>query len=116
MAKKRRSKYAGTIPSHDHQHQNLTWALIAILACTLVASASTVWICQFVLDSFQDSHAMVGLITDAGLVFDDKNLEGDLSVATTGLHMAKDFGLALVIGVLGVGLAVLVRIRRQKAS
>jgi len=59
---------------------------------------------------------MVGLITDAGLVFDDKNLEGNLSVATTGLRMAKDFGLALVIGVVGVGVAVLVRIRRQKAS
>jgi hypothetical protein len=115
MAKKRRSKYAGTIPT-DHQHQNLTWALIAILACSLVASASTVWICQYVLDSFQDSHAMAMLITDAGVLSDDKNLEGNLSVATQGLHMAKDFGLALTIGVLGVGLAVFVRVRRQKAS
>jgi hypothetical protein len=115
MAKKRRSKYAGVIP-HDHQHQNLTWALIAILACSLVASASTVWICEYVLDSFQNSHAMAMLITDAGVLSDDKNLEGNLSVATQGLHMAKDFGLALTIGVLGVGLAVFVRVRRQKAS
>jgi hypothetical protein len=115
MAKKRRSKYAGVIP-HDHQHQNLTWALIAILACSLVASASTVWICEYVLDSFQNSHAMAMLITDAGVLSDDKNLEGNLSVATTGLHMAKDFGLALTIGVLGVGIAVFVRVRRQKAS
>ena len=115
MAKKQRSKYAGTIPT-DHQHQNLTWALIAILACSLVASASTVFICQFVLDSFQDTHAMAMLITDAGVLSDDKNLEGNLSVATQGLHMAKDFGLALTIGVLGVGLAVFIRVRRQKAS
>jgi hypothetical protein len=56
------------------------------------------------------------LLTDAGIVSDDKNLEGNLSVATTGLHIAKDFGLALTIGVIGVGLAVLIRIRRQKAS
>jgi hypothetical protein len=115
MAKKRRSKYAGTIPT-DHQHQHLTWALIAILVCSLVASASTAWICQYVLDSFQDSHAMAMLITDAGVLSDDKNLEGNLSVATQGLQMAKDFGLALTIGVIGVGLAVFVRIRRQKAS
>jgi hypothetical protein len=115
MAKKRRSKYSGTIPT-DHQHQHLTWALIAILACSLVASASTAWICQYVLDSFQDSHAMAMLITDAGVLSDDKNLEGNLSVATQGLQMAKDFGLALTIGVVGVGLAVFVRIRRQKAS
>jgi len=100
----------------DHQHQHLTWALIAILACSLIASASTVFICQFVLDSFQDSHAMAMIISDAGIVSDDKNLEGNLSVATQGLHMAKDFGLALTIGVVGVGIAVFVRVRRQKAS
>jgi len=115
MAKKRRSKYAGTIPM-DHQHQHLTWALIAILVCSLVASASTVFICQFVLNSFQSSHAMAMLISDAGVVSDDKNLENNLSVATQGLHMAKDFGLALTIGVVGVGIAVFVRVRRQKAS
>jgi hypothetical protein len=118
MAKKRKSKYAGIIPATDHQHQQekLTWALIAILVCSFIASASTAYICQYVLDSFQDSHAMAMLITDAGVLSDDKNLESNLSVATQGLHMAKDFGLALTIGVVGVGLAVLVRIKRQKAS
>jgi hypothetical protein len=69
-----------------------------------------------VLDSFQNSHAMAMLITDSGVLSDDKNLEGNLSVATQGLHMAKDFGLALTIGVIGVGIAVFVRVRRQKAS
>ena len=59
---------------------------------------------------------MAMLITDAGVVSDDKNLEGNLSSATQGLRMAKDFGMALVIGVVGVGIAVFVRIRRQKAS
>ena len=101
---------------HDHHHQHLTWALIAILVCSFIASASTAYICQYVLDSFQDSHAMAMLITDAGVLSDDKNLEGNLSVATQGLRVAKDFGLALTIGVVGVGLAVLVRIRRQTAS
>ena len=59
---------------------------------------------------------MAMLITDAGVLSDDKNLEGNLTVATQGLHMAKDFGLALTIGVVGVGIAVFVRVRRQKAS
>jgi hypothetical protein len=59
---------------------------------------------------------MAMLITDAGVLSDDKNLEKNLSVATQGLQMAKDFGLALVIGVIGVGIAVFVRVRRQKAS
>jgi hypothetical protein len=91
--------------AHDHHHQHLTWALIAILVCSFIASASTAYICH-----------MAMLITDAGVLSDDKNLEGNLSVATQGLQVAKDFGLALTIGVVGVGLAVLVRIRRQKAS
>jgi hypothetical protein len=59
---------------------------------------------------------MAMIISDAGIVSDDKNLEGNLSVATQGLQVAKDFGLALVIGVVGVGLAVFVRIRRQSRS
>ena len=59
---------------------------------------------------------MAMIISDAGIVADDKNLEGNLSSATQGLRMAKDFGLALTIGVLGVGLAVFVRFRRQMAS
>jgi hypothetical protein len=59
---------------------------------------------------------MAMLITDAGVLSDDKNLEKNLSVATQGLQMAGDFGLALTIGVVGVGLAVFVRLRRQKAS
>ena len=101
---------------HDHQHQHLTWALIAILVCSFIASASTVFICQYVLDAFQSTNAMAMLITDAGVLSDDKNLEGNLSSATQGLRMAKDFGMALVIGVVGVGIAVFVRIRRQTAS
>lgn len=116
MAKKRVSKYAGAIPTTDQIERNLTWALVAILVCSLIASASTVYICQYILDSFQDTHAMAMLITDSGIISDDKNLEGNLSVATQGLHMAKDFGLALTIGVVGVGMAVFIRIRRQSRS
>jgi hypothetical protein len=118
MAKKRRSKYAGAIPPTDQNvpEQNLTWALVAILVCSFIASASTAFICQYVLDAFQSTNAMAMIISDAGIVADDKNLESNLSSATQGLRMAKDFGLALTIGVLGVGLAVFVRFRRQRAS
>ena len=117
MAKKRRSKYEGVIPTDQSvPEQNLTWALVAILVCSFIASASTAFICQYVLDAFQSTNAMAMLITDSGIVADDKNLEGNLSSATQGLRMAKDFGLALSIGVLGVGLAVFVRFRRQSRS
>ena len=95
---------------------NLLWALVLIVvACSMTALASY-WICDFVLGSFQDTNAMVMLITDAGTKSDDKNLERNLSTATLGLQACRDLGLALAIGCLGVGVAVFLRIRRQNAS
>ena len=59
---------------------------------------------------------MVMLITDAGTKSDDKNLERNLSAATMGLQACRDLGLALAVGCLGVGVAVLTRIFRKRAS
>lgn len=59
---------------------------------------------------------MVMLITDAGTKSDDKNLERNLSAATLGLQACRDLGLALAVGCLGVGVAVSVRIWKQRAS
>ena len=110
MAKPRKDKFA--VPAVCHHQRHLLWAIISILICALIASVAVVWISQYILNSFQDSNAMVGLITDAGLVFDDKNLEGNLSNATRGLVAVRDFGTALIIGLVGVGLAIFVRSRR----
>ena len=74
------------------------------------------YLSSFVLDSFQDTNAMVMLITDAGTKSDDKNLERNLSAATMGLQACRDLGLALAVGCLGVGVAVSVRIWKQRAS
>lgn len=95
---------------------NLLWALVLIVvACSMTALASY-WICDFVLGSFQDTNAMVMLITDAGTKSDDKNLEKNLSAATMALRTCRDLGLALAIGCFGVGVATLVRIFKQRAS
>lgn len=85
-------------------------SLVVVSAITAVACA---WICGFVLSSFQDSNAMVMLITDAGTKSDDKNLEHNLSSATTALKMVRDIGWALGVGTVAVGIAVAIRIRRK---
>jgi hypothetical protein len=92
------------------------WATVALLVCSAVGAFSVAYISSYILDSFQDTNAMVMLITDAGTKSDDANLERQLSVATLGLKACRDLGWALAVGCLGVGVAVFLRFRRAKAS
>jgi hypothetical protein len=92
------------------------WATVALLVCSAVGAFSVAYISSYILDSFQNTTAMVMLITDAGTKSDDANLERQLSVATLGLKACRDLGWALAVGCLGVGVAVFLRFRRQKAS
>ena len=100
-------------PSGD---KNLLFAVSALVLAALVAAAVSAYICDFVLRSFQDTNAMVMLITDAGTKSDDKNLEKNLSAATQALKTCRDLGWALSVGCLGVGVAVFLRLRRENAS
>jgi hypothetical protein len=92
------------------------WATVALLVCSAVGAFSVAYISSYILDSFQNTTAMVMLITDAGTKSDDANLERQLSVATLGLKACRDLGWALAVGCVGVGVAVFLRFRRQNAS
>ena len=94
----------------------MMWATVALLVCSAVGAFSVAYISSYILDSFQNTTAMVMLITDAGTKSDDANLERQLSVATLGLKACRDLGWALAVGCLGVGIAVFLRFRRQNAS
>jgi hypothetical protein len=100
-------------PSGD---KNLLLAVSGLVLAALVAAAASAYICDFVLRSFQDTNAMVMLITDAGTKSDDKNLEKNLSAATMALKTCRDLGWALSVGCLGVGVAVFLRFRRENVS
>ena len=93
---------------------NLLLSVIGLLTVCAITAVLVAYICTFVLDSFQDSHAMAMLITDAGVKPDDKNLERQLSQATLALKACRDLGWALGMGSLGVGVAVFIRSQRQK--
>jgi hypothetical protein len=95
---------------------NLVWVVVILTVGAGLSAGCSAYICEFVLDSMQNSSAMVVLITDAGTVSDDKALERNLSSATMALQSCRDFGWALAVGCLGVGLAILVRTWRQRAA
>jgi preprotein translocase subunit SecF len=94
----------------------MMWATVALLVCSAVGAFSVAYISSYILDSFQNTTAMVMLITDAGTKSDDANLERQLTSATLGLKACRDLGWALAVGCLGVGVAVFLRFRRQNAS
>jgi preprotein translocase subunit SecF len=94
----------------------MMWAMVALLICSAVGAFSVAYIADYILSSFQSTNAMVMLITDAGTKSDDANLERQLTSATLGLKACRDLGWALAVGCLGVGIAVFLRFRRQKAS
>ena len=102
-----------TIPVKGVGEVNLLWAIVGLLCISLGAAGFTAWTCDYVLASFQDSNTMALLITDAGVKSDDKNLEGNLTVATNTLRYLKDVGLAVVVGGTGVALTLLFRHLRK---
>ena len=66
--------------------------LVSITCATVTAH-----LLQSTLDMFGSSQAMVGIITDAGVVFDDKNTERQLSSATFAMIRTRDIATAMAI-------------------
>lgn len=65
---------------------------------SIMCAGLTAYLLQSTLDTFQNSHAMAGLITDSGVVFDDKNTEKQLSQATVSMIRTRDIATAMTIG------------------
>ena len=95
---------------------NLMLAVTLLTAFAGVAALASAYIAGYVLDQLQSTDALVMIVTDGGLKSDSKDLERNMSVATLALRSVRDLGWALSVGCLGVGVAVFIRSRRQKAS
>lgn len=98
---------ASKLKNQKQKNKNFLFAIVGILAITLVSSLFCSMTIGFILDSFQDSHCMALIITDAGLKSDDANLEHNLTSATQTLINLRDISLALFIGSCGVSIALL---------
>ena len=101
------------LPPSDGSESNLLFAVIGLVVAAGLAAAMSAWIAGFVLDQLQNTDALVMLVTDGGLKSDSKDLERNMSTATLALQSCRDLGLALGVGCLGVGLAVVVRLRKK---
>jgi hypothetical protein len=96
---------------------NLLLAVTLLTGFAGVSALSSAYIAGYVLDQLQSTDALVLLIVDGqGLKSDSADLERNMSTATLALKSVRDLGWALAVGCLGVGMAVFLRSRRQKAS
>lgn len=96
---------------------NLLLAVCLLTAFAGLSAFASAYIAGFVLDQLQSTDALVMIVTDGGKMRSDSaDLERNMSVATLALRSVRDLGWALSVGCLGVGVAVFIRSRRQKAS
>lgn len=84
-----------------------------LVIASALAALMSAWTAGFVLDQLQSTEAMALIITDGGIKSDSKDLERNLSTATLALQTCRDLGWALAVGCLGVGLALVVRLRKK---
>ena len=95
---------------------NLLLAVTLLTGFAGLSAFSSAYIAGYVLDTLQSRDALVMIVTDAGIKSDSVSVEQGLSAATVALKSVRDLGWALAVGCLGVGVAVFLRSRRQKAS
>ena len=95
---------------------NLLLAVTLITAFAGLTALVSAYIAGEVLQILQSRDALVMIVTDAGIKSDSVSVEQGLSAATLALKAVRDLGWALAVGCLGVGVAVFLRSRRQKAS
>jgi len=94
-------------------------ALLAVAGLVVIAGGTALacaLICDFTLEAFRSSRAMVALLTaDGSVVMDDKTTEANLARATASFRIVRDVAWALSVGCLGVGGATLARLGRKSA-
>jgi hypothetical protein len=102
-------------PKQESGSGNLLLAVTLLTGFAGLSALASAYISTVVLDLLQSRDALVMIVTDAGIKSDSVSVEQGLSSATLALKSVRDLGWALAVGCLGVGVAVFLRSRRQKA-
>jgi len=104
-------------PSASGSEANLLLAVLVLSVVAGLTALSCALSSSFVLDQLHSTEALALIVVDGSSIkSDSESLERNLSWATLALRSVRDLGWALAVGCLGVGVAVFLRFRRQKAS
>lgn len=103
-------------PSASGSEANLLLAVLVLSVVAGLTALSCALTSSFVLEQLHSTEALALIVVDGSSIkSDSQSLERNLSWATLALQAVRDLGWALAVGCLGVGLAVFLRSRRQKA-
>jgi hypothetical protein len=104
-------------PSASGSEANLLLAVLVLSVVAGLTALSCALTSSFVLDQLHSTEALALIVVDGSSIkSDSQSLDRNLSWATLALQAVRDLGWALAVGCLGVGVAVFLRSRRQKAS
>jgi hypothetical protein len=104
-------------PSASGSEANLLLAVLVLSVVAGLTALSCALTSSFVLEQLHSTEALALIVVDGSSIkSDSQSLERNLSWATLALKAVRDLGWALAVGCLGVGVAVFLRSRRQKAS
>ena len=104
-------------PERSASEANLTLAVLILTVVAGVTALSCALTSSFVLDQLHNTEALALIVVDGSSIKSDSaDLERDLSWATLALKSVRDLGWGLAVGCRGVGLAGVIRSRRQNAS
>ena len=93
--------------------------LVAICGLTIAAGLTAVasaYIAEYVISTMGDSNSMALLLGANKIASDSGDLERQLNTAQTALRTVRDLGMALGVGSLGVGAAVIMRLLRRRTG
>ena len=103
-------------PVKSGSEANLLQAVLILTVVAGLTALSCALTASFVLDQLHSTEALALIVVDGSSIkSDSQSLERNLSWATLALQSVRDLGWALAVGCLGVGVAVFLRSRRQKA-
>jgi len=93
--------------------------LVAICGLTIAAGVTAVasaYIADYVVSTMGDSNSMALLLGANKIASDSVDLERQLNTAQAALRTVRDLGMALGVGSVGVGAAVIMRVLRRRTG
>jgi hypothetical protein len=93
--------------------------LIAICGLTVAAGVTAIasaYIADYVVSTMGDSNSMALLLGANKIASDSADLERQLNTAQAALRTVRDLGMALGVGSVGVGAAVVARVLRRRSG
>lgn len=103
-------------PNPSEGENNLLIAICGLTVAAGVTAIASAYIAEFVVSTMGDSNSMALLLGANNIASDSADLERQLNTARTALRTVRDLGMALGVGSVGVGAAVVVRLLRRRAG